>query len=88
MPYLLRSARRDGIYSKRYAPPKMKKTRKYKPQYAQSREWSEIENKYLDLIESGLEFEPILNLVKYIRSSGLKDRIYAYTSMHKLVVGH
>jgi len=65
----------------------MKKTRKYKPQYAQFREWSEIENWYLELIEGGLDFEPMLKLVRYIKSSGLEKRIYAYTSMHKLVVG-
>ena len=29
----------------------------------------------------------MLNLVRYIKSSGLENRIYAYTSMHKLVVG-
>jgi hypothetical protein len=49
----------------RYAPPKMKKTRKYKPQYAQFREWYEIENWYLELIEGGLDFKPMLNLVRY-----------------------
>ncbi len=65
----------------------MKKTGKYKPQYAQFRQWAEIEEWYSELIDDGLDYVPILNLVKYIRSTELKDRLYAFTSMHKLVVG-
>jgi len=65
----------------------MKRTQKYKPQYAQSRDWKEIESWYLELIESGLDYRPILNLVKYVQSTELKNRIFAFTSMHKLVVG-
>jgi len=65
----------------------MKKTKKYDPIYAQSRDWQEIESWYVELIKSGLNFQPILDLVEYIQSSELKNRIYAFTSMHKLVVG-
>jgi len=58
----------------------------YNPTYTKSRGWDEIEHWYIELIEHGLTLEPMLDLVKHIRSSKLKIRLYAYTSMHKLVV--
>ena len=61
--------------------------KKYKPTYNKSESWEEIQNWYLELIQSGLKFEPMLNLVKYIRHENLSERLFAYTSVHKLVVG-
>lgn len=60
---------------------------KYKPKYNKSRNWEEIENWYIELIEHGLKFEPMLDLVRHIRNSNLHQRLFAYTSMHKLVIG-
>lgn len=64
----------------------MNQIKKYSPQYAQSRSWSEIELCYVELIEFGINLQPVLNLVIFIRSTELKNRIFAYTSMNKLIV--
>ena len=61
--------------------------KQYKPQLTKSNSWEEIENWYQELIEHGIKFEPMLELIKHIRDSDLQKRIYAYTSVHKLVVG-
>jgi len=42
---------------------------------------------YSELITSGLNYEPMLELVQHISQSELRQRLFAYTSMHKLVVG-
>ena len=60
---------------------------KYKPKYSKSKSWLEIENWYVELIEHGFKFEPILRLIQYIRNSNLNQRLYAFTSMHKVVIG-
>lgn len=64
----------------------MKPTRKYKPQYAQSRDWKDIESWYLELVDYGHDMLPMVYLITYIRSTDLKNRLFGYTSMHKLVV--
>ena len=61
--------------------------KKYNPQLTKSISWEEIEKGYLQLIEHGLKFEPMLNLVNHIQNSNLNERLFAFTSMHKLVVG-
>ena len=60
---------------------------KYKPKYNKSKSWLEIENWYVELIEHGLKFEPMLKLIQHIRNSNLNERLFAYTSIHKLVIG-
>jgi hypothetical protein len=55
----------------------------YKRSYIKSRDWAEIEQRYSELGEG---FEPILNLVKHIRETELNERLFALTSMHKLVI--
>jgi hypothetical protein len=59
----------------------------YKPQLAKVRPWREIEEFYIELINHGWQVEPMLQLVKHIISSKLSERLFAYTSADKLVVG-
>ena len=61
--------------------------KKYKPQIAKSKSWDEIEKIYLKLIGHGVKYEPMFNLINHIRRTNLNQRLFAYTSMHKLVVG-
>lgn len=61
--------------------------RKMSPWYAESKSWEEIENFYIQLINAGLKFGPMVNLIQHIRSTGISARIFAFTSMHKLVIG-
>ena len=49
--------------------------------------WKEIEKWYIELIAHGLTFEPMLSLVRPIQNTNLSNRLFAFTSMHKLVVG-
>lgn len=60
---------------------------KYKPQTVHARQWSEIELHYIDLNHHGLPFDPLLQLVRHIINTKLCDRLFAFTSMHKLVIG-
>lgn len=59
---------------------------KYKPQTAKALSWQEIEQKYADLTGIHPEFNPMLLLVKHIASTTLSTRLFAYTSMHKLII--
>jgi len=61
----------------------MKPIEKYKAQTAKVVTWEEIEEKYANL---GLPFRSMLLLVKFIRNNQIDKRLFAYTSMHKLVV--
>ncbi|MBX2956290.1 MAG: hypothetical protein KF846_09045 [Cyclobacteriaceae bacterium] len=61
-------------------------TTRYKPQTAKARPWDDIEEHYVDLNKHGWGHERLLELVKRIKSSGLRDRLFAYTSIDKLVV--
>jgi len=55
--------------------------------YNQSSNWSEIRSWYAQLTERDPGFEPLLDLVNHIIDSGMSKRLFAYTSVHKLVVG-
>lgn len=58
------------------------------PQTAKVVAWSDIERRYADLInEHGWRIEPLYELVKHIRHTRLSERLFAFTSMDKLVVG-
>lgn len=48
--------------------------------------WPKIEAFYEDLVSCGLPFHSLLSLVQFIVNSGLDKRLFAYTSMHKLVI--
>jgi hypothetical protein len=59
--------------------------RKYKPQYAKVRSWDEMEEHFTKWF-SGVHQDNIGNLIRHIKSSGLSDRLFGYTSMNKLVI--
>ncbi len=48
--------------------------------------WSSIESCYKNLIESGWDQQPILDLVRHIMNSELSKKLYAYTSLNTLVI--
>ena len=58
----------------------------YKYRVTRHLDWSEIENEYKELVQSNFFFKPLLDLVLYIRENEYDKRLYAYTSMHKLVI--
>ena len=66
--------------------PNRKPIFQYKAQTAAARPWDEIEEHFTKWFE-GVYQNSIVLLVKHIRSSGLSQRLFAYTSMDKLVVG-
>lgn len=51
------------------------------------REWSDIEAHYTSLMHSNWQVAPMLELVRYVISTHLSERLYAFTSLDKLVVG-
>ena len=61
-------------------------TTKYQPQTAKARTWDEIEEHYVNLNSHNWGHDRLLELVKHIKTTGLRDRLFAYTSMDKLVV--
>ena len=79
--------RRDSRYANSVTCKQMTEIRKYNPQYANSRNWNEIQEWYMELTELNSGFKPIMNLVKHINESEIRNRIYAYTSVHKLIAG-
>ena len=54
------------------------------PWYAKACPWDDIEQHYIKWFE-GLHVE-MVTLIRHIKNSGLASRLYAYTSMDKLVV--
>ena len=64
----------------------MNKKTKYQPPYTQSRDWQEICSWYAELTDHNPVFKPYLDLVTFINNGELKDRLFAYTSVHKLVI--
>ena len=53
---------------------------------AKARPWNEIEEHYVDLNNKGWGHDRLLGLVRHIRSSGLQDRLFAFTSVDKLII--
>ena len=65
--------------------PSMQKGIPYKPPFlAKTRPWSEIEQHYIDCF--GGQHKNLLELVRHIKNTDLSKRLFAYTSMDKLVV--
>jgi len=58
----------------------------YTPQTARVVPWDKIEEYYADLVNHGLTLQSMLSLVRFIRENGFDKRLYAFTSMHKLVI--
>jgi hypothetical protein len=48
--------------------------------------WDDIENYYLDLVPYGWDSEPLVELVRHIKSSKYSGRIFGGTKMGKLIV--
>jgi hypothetical protein len=64
----------------------MKPVEKYKPQIVKVAQWQQIEEYYTDLISHGWELESMLSLIRFIRNNNLDKRLFAYTSLDKLVL--
>lgn len=60
---------------------------KYKSQTAKVQPWPDIEQHYIDLNNHGWQLSPLLHLVRHIIATKLSDRLFAFTSMDKLMVG-
>jgi len=56
------------------------------PQTVQPRSWDHIEQYYIRLNEGGIKQDNFLELIRYIRSSGISIRLFACTSLDKLVI--
>ena len=61
--------------------------KKYKDQTAIVRSWAEIEQHYINLTKNGWDLKPMIELVQHIIKTKISERLFAYTSMDKLVVG-
>ena len=59
----------------------------YTPLRNPSQSWEQTEAIYIRLIQKKWPVKGILDLVKYIRSSGLSERLYGYTSHENLLIG-
>jgi len=59
---------------------------KYQPVLITPRLWDEIESFYVDLILEGWELSDLLSLVKYIRQNDLSKKLFAFTSLDKLII--
>lgn len=63
----------------------MQKRIPYKPAFlAKARPWSDIEHDYLE--NFGQRHKNLLELVRHILNSDLSKRLFAYTSIDKLVI--
>ena len=63
----------------------MQKRVSYKPLFlAKTSPWSDIEQHYLDCF--GGQHSNLLELVRHIKNSDLSKRLFAFTSMDKLVI--
>jgi len=51
-----------------------------------STNWEEIRSEYSNLIEKGIELQPMIGLIDYILGSELKNRLFAFVSVKTLVV--
>ena len=61
-------------------------TTKHKPSTAKARPWDDIEEHYADLNKKEWNHDRLLELVRHIKSTGLQERLFAYTSLDKLVI--
>jgi hypothetical protein len=54
----------------------------------QARSWKEIENHYLELNKMDWNHYMLLELVIYIQSSGLSNKLWATTSLDRLIISN
>lgn len=51
-----------------------------------ARSWDEIERRYTDLNNNGWGHDRLLKLVQHIKSTEVSNRLFAYTTLDKLVI--
>lgn len=60
--------------------------KKYNPSYVKPKDWNEIRDWYSELIHDGLQLKPMLDLVEHIIKNKFKNRLFATTSRHTLIL--
>jgi hypothetical protein len=58
----------------------------YTPSLIPSKPWDSIEAFYVSLTKDAFDQQPMVDLVRHIRSAYAANRLYAFTSMHTLIV--
>jgi len=58
----------------------------YTPMTASPRPWADIEAFYVSLTESAFDQQPMVDLVRHIRSTYAEGRLHAITSMRTMIV--
>ncbi|TIN26988.1 MAG: hypothetical protein E5Y31_14905 [Mesorhizobium sp.] len=59
----------------------------YTPDLVSSQPWDTIEAFYISLTNEAFDQQPMVELIRHIRSAYAENRFYAFTSMHTLIVG-
>jgi len=59
---------------------------KYKPSTVKAVPWNEIRSHYVQLVNHGWLYEEMIGLIDFITTGELGARLYAYTSIDKLVL--
>ena len=59
----------------------------YRTQKIKPHTWEKIEEFYIDAVNFYYDFQRYVELVRHIRTSGLSDRLFAYTSLYNLNIG-
>ncbi len=58
----------------------------YTPLMAPASPWADIEAFYVSLTENAFDQQPMVDLIRHIRTAYADGRLHAFTSMHTLVV--
>ncbi|AZO46383.1 MAG: hypothetical protein EOS54_05465 [Mesorhizobium sp.] len=58
----------------------------YTPITASPKPWADIEAFYASLIQESFDQQPLVDLIRHIRSAYAEGRFHAFTSMHTLVI--
>ena len=58
----------------------------YTPSTTLPKAWADIETFYVSLTEDAFDQQPMVDLIRHIRTAYAEGRLHAITSMHTLVV--
>ncbi|PDQ17393.1 hypothetical protein CN311_30265 [Mesorhizobium sanjuanii] len=58
----------------------------YTPSLAASQPWNDLEGFYVSLTKNAFHQQPMVDLIRHIRSAYAENRFHAFTSMHTLIV--
>ncbi len=58
----------------------------YTPSTSAARPWADIEAFYVSLTKDAFDQQPMVDLIRHIRTAYTDGRLHAFTSMHTLVV--